>query len=284
MNVAVAARWQLEAGLHHALERKELMLYYQPKIDSASGSIVGAEALMRWLRNGEVVEPGAFIGTAEETGLIVPMTEWVIGEVCRQIDEWRRGGLGSVPVALNISGGHLQRGNLAAPVRTALAQFGVAADLLELEITETVLMRDLDGVLPLLEELKRLGVTISIDDFGTGYSSLAYLRRLPIDTIKIDRSFVQELESSPDSASIVAAIIAMARAMNLRTIGEGVETRGQMQALIGHGCKLMQGFLFARPLPAPAFAQLLADAAAQRLPWGGAGEPAAALRPQEDCA
>jgi PAS domain S-box-containing protein len=274
MNIAVAARWHLEAGLHHALERDELMLYYQPKVDIDSGRIVGAEALMRWMRNGEVVEPGEFIGTAEETGLIVPITEWAIAKVCWQINDWRRRGMEPVPIALNISGGHFQRGNLAAPVRAALAQNGVAAQLLEVELTETVLMRDLDVALPLLEELKSLGISISIDDFGTGYSSLAYLRRLPIDTIKIDRSFVLELEVSADAATIVAAIIAMANALKLRTIAEGVETRGQMLALSGYGCTLMQGFLFSRPLPADSFARLVAEAQTRRMPWREDGDAA----------
>jgi PAS domain S-box-containing protein len=283
MNIAVAARWHLEAGLHHALERDELMLYYQPKIDIASGRIVGAEALMRWMRNGEVVEPGEFIGTAEETGLIVPITEWAIAKVCWQINDWRRRGMDPVPIALNISGGHFQRGNLAAPVRAALAQNGVAAQLLEVELTETVLMRDLDVALPLLEELKSLGISISIDDFGTGYSSLAYLRRLPIDTIKIDRSFVLELEVSADAATIVAAIIAMADALKLRTIAEGVETRGQMLALSGHGCTLMQGFLFSRPLPADAFARLVAEAQLRRMPWCEDADAALVPGIAQDC-
>jgi PAS domain S-box-containing protein len=267
MNIAVAARWHLEAGLHHALERDELVLYYQPKIDIASGRIVGAEALMRWMRNGDIVAPGEFIGTAEETGLIVPITEWAIAKVCWQINDWRRRGMEPVPIALNISGGHFQRGNLAAPVRAALAQNGIAARLLEVELTETILMRDLDVALPLLEELKSLGISISIDDFGTGYSSLAYLRQLPIDTIKIDRSFVAELEVSPASAKIIAAIIAMANALDFRTIAEGVETRGQMRALRAHGCTLMQGFLFSVPVPADAFLQLVADAQTQRMAW-----------------
>jgi PAS domain S-box-containing protein len=280
MNNAVAARWHLEAGLHHALERDELVLHYQPKVDTTTGRIIGAEALMRWMRDGDIVAPGEFIGTAEESGLIVPITEWAIDKVCWQISDWRRRGMEPVPIALNISGGHFQRGNLAAPVRAALAQNGVPAQLLAVELTETVLMRDLDVALPLLEELKSLGISISIDDFGTGYSSLAYLRRLPIDTIKIDRSFVMELEVSADSATIVAAIIAMAKALKLSTIAEGVETVGQVKALGGHGCTLMQGFLFSRPLPADAFARLIGEAQMRRAPWqidaGAAVAPKAA--------
>jgi EAL domain-containing protein (putative c-di-GMP-specific phosphodiesterase class I) len=271
MNVAVTARWHLEAGLHHALARNELVLHYQPKVDITTGRIVGAEALMRWVRSGEMIAPGDFIGAAEDTGLIVPITEWAISQVTWQIGDWRRQGLEPLPIAINISSSHFQRGNLAAPVRESLARNGIAPHLLEVELTETVLMRDLDVALPLLEELKALGVSISIDDFGTGYSSLAYLRRLPIDTIKIDRSFVLELEVSSDSATIVAAIIAMARALKLRTIAEGVETRGQMLALSAHGCNLMQGFLFSRPLPADEFLRLARNSASNALLWCAAG-------------
>lgn len=267
MNIAVAARWQLETGLHHALERNELVLHFQPKVDVLTGRIFGVEALMRWVRNGETIMPAEFIGAAEETGLIVPITEWAIAQACWQIGDWRRQGLPPVPVALNISSSHFQRGNLAAPMREAMERHAIAPQLLEVELTETVLMRDLDVALPLLEEIKRLGVSISIDDFGTGYSSLAYLRRLPIDTIKIDRSFVMELEINPDSAAIVAAIIAMANALKLRTIAEGVETRGQMLVLRGYGCNLMQGFLFSRPLSADAFLRFAADVEGQRMRW-----------------
>jgi len=271
MNVAVTARWHLEAGLHHALARNELVLHYQPKVDITTGRIVGAEALMRWVRSGEMIPPGDFIGAAEDTGLIVPITEWAIGQVTWQISDWRRQGLDPLPIAINISSSHFQRGNLAAPVRESLARNAIAPHLLEVELTETVLMRDLDVALPLLEELKALGVSISIDDFGTGYSSLAYLRRLPIDTIKIDRSFVLELEVSSDSATIVAAIIAMARALKLRTIAEGVETRGQMLALSAHGCNLMQGFLFSHPLPPDEFLRLARNSASNSLLWCAAG-------------
>ncbi|HEX7156801.1 MAG TPA: EAL domain-containing protein [Burkholderiaceae bacterium] len=267
MNTSTATRWHVEAGLHHALDRQELVLFYQPKIDAVTGCIVGAEALMRWKRDGRLVPPGDFIGAAEDSGLIVPITEWAIAEVCRQLDEWRRLGLPVQPVSVNISSRHFQRGNLVAPVHQSLGRHRLAPELLELELTETVLMSNLDVALPLLQSLKSLGVSISIDDFGTGYSSLAYLRRLPIDTLKIDRSFVRELESSPDSAAIVAAIIAMGRALKLRVVAEGVETRAQMLSLHAQNCRLMQGYLFARPLPADEFGRLLADSAGGRAEW-----------------
>jgi predicted signal transduction protein with EAL and GGDEF domain len=283
MDTAATARWHLEAGLHHALERSELVLHYQPKVDIANRRIIGVEALMRWYRNGQIIEPADFIGTAEETGLIVPITEWAVAQAAWQIHDWCRQGLAPMPVALNISSSHFQRGNLAAPLRAALKQYDLPAHLIELELTETVLMQDLDAALPLLRELKDLGVSIAIDDFGMGYSSLAYLRRLPIDTIKIDRSFVLELESNPDSEKIVAAIIAMARALKLRTIAEGVETREQMRALRKHGCELMQGFYFARPLTADMFRRLALEAceeiAERCAPDDGAAETTARAAP-----
>ncbi len=257
MNTATAERWRLETALHRALERKELVLHYQPKVDAVEGRIVGAEALMRWRRGDDLVAPAEFIALAEETGLIVPITEWAIAEVCRQIAAWRAAGVAAVPVSINISSRHVQRADLVAPVRRALAVSGLPARMIELELTETVLMHNLATALPLLQALKQLGVSISIDDFGTGYSSLAYLKRLPIDTLKIDRSFVRELEASGDNAAIVAAIIAMSRSLNLRVVAEGVETSEQMTRLVAEGCRLMQGWLFARALPADEFADLL---------------------------
>ena len=257
MNTATAERWRIETALHRALERQELVLHYQPKVDVGTGRVVGAEALMRWQRDGELVLPGEFIPVAEETGLIVPITEWAIAEACRQMVAWRSEGIGEFSVSVNVSSRHLQRASLVAPVKAALMAKDVRPGLLELELTETVLMHNLDSALPLLRALKGLGVTISIDDFGTGYSSLSYLKRLPIDTLKIDRSFVRDLESSPDNAAIVAAIIAMSRSLRLRVVAEGVETEGQMHQLFEQGCVLQQGWLFAKALPPTDFAQLM---------------------------
>jgi predicted signal transduction protein with EAL and GGDEF domain len=257
MNTATADRWRTESALHRALERNELVLHYQPKVNVVEGKIVGAEALMRWKRNGELVPPSEFIAVAEESGLIVPITEWAIAEVARQLTTWRDAGIKPVPVSVNISSRHVQRADVAAPVKAALASSGLPPKLFELELTETVLMQNLAAGVPLLQSLKQLGVTISIDDFGTGYSSLAYLKRLPLDVLKIDRSFVRELEISSDSAAIVAAIIAMSKSLKLRVVAEGVETRGQMSRLYQQGCQVMQGFLFARPVPADEFCVLL---------------------------
>jgi PAS domain S-box-containing protein len=257
MNTATAERWRLETALHRALEREELVMYYQPKVNVVDGTIVGAEALMRWKRGGELVPPGEFITVAEESGLIVPITEWAVREVCKQMVAWAEDGMLPLPVSINISGRHIQRANLVEPVQSALAGFRLDAHLLELELTETVLMQNLGHALPLLQALKELGVAISVDDFGTGYSSLSYLKKLPIDTLKIDRSFVRELETSGDNAAIVAAIIAMSKSLKLRVVAEGVETQGQMTRLFDQGCQLMQGFLFSPAVPGQDFHALI---------------------------
>lgn len=274
MHKADADRWRLESALHRALERHELVLYYQPMMDAATGRIVGAEALMRWRREGRLVPPVEFIAAAEESGLIVPITEWAILEACGQLDDWARGGARSVTLSVNISSRHVQRGRLDQAVGAALAQFPLAAGRLELELTETVLMHNLDSAQRLLQQLKDLGVSISIDDFGTGYSSLAYLPRLPLDTLKIDRSFVRELETTADSQAIVAAIVALCDSLKLRAVAEGVETEGQKARLLEQGCRYMQGFLFSKPLPAPEFRRLLVDHVRSRRggPQGGAGD------------
>jgi diguanylate cyclase (GGDEF)-like protein len=261
MTVVRPAHWKLESDLHRAIGLHQLRLVYQPKIDVATGMIVGAEALMRWQRDAELVSPSDFIPAAEDSGLIVPITEWALGEACRQLDAWDRAGLRRIPVSVNISGRHLQRGNLNAPVKECLQAHRIPPGLLELEITETAMMRNLDVVLPQLQALKALGVALSIDDFGTGYSSLAYLKRLPIDILKIDRTFVGELETSRESAALVAAILAMGLGLRLDVVAEGVETPAQLQRLADRGCRLMQGFLFSRPVSADEFARLLAQGA-----------------------
>ena len=263
MNTATAERWRLETALHRALERQELVLYYQPKVNVVSGQIVGAEALMRWKRGGELVPPAEFITVAEESGLIVPITEWAVREVCEQLVRWSDQGHPPIPVSVNISGRHIQRANLVEPVQAALIGFKLDPRLLELELTETVLMHNLSATLPLLQALKDLGVSISIDDFGTGYSSLSYLKRLPIDTLKIDRSFVRELETSSDNAAIVGAIIAMSKSLKLRVVAEGVETQGQMTRLFDQGCQLMQGFLFSPAVPGDDFPSMLKASTSQ---------------------
>jgi predicted signal transduction protein with EAL and GGDEF domain len=257
MKAATSARRRLETSLQRALDRQELVLYYQPMVEVRDGTIAGAEALMRWKRGGELVPPGEFIAAAEESGLIVPITEWAVREVCQQLARWSDAGMAPVPVSVNISGRHLQHANLLEPVEAALRGVRLDPGLLELELTEAVLMHDSSATLPLLQALKQLGVSISVDDFGTGFSSLAHLTRLPIDTLKIDRSFVHEIETRPESAAIVAAIMAMSRVLKQRVVAEGVETRGQMARLFDQGCHLMQGFLFSPAVPGEEFPALM---------------------------
>jgi predicted signal transduction protein with EAL and GGDEF domain len=261
MTAARRAHWKLESDLHRAIGLQQLRLVYQPKVDVATGLIVGAEALMRWQRDAELVMPSDFIPAAEDSGLIVPITEWALAEACRQLEAWERAGLRRIPVSVNISGHHLQRGNLSAPVKACLQAHRIPPGLLELEITETSMMRNLDVVLPQLQALKALGVALSIDDFGTGYSSLAYLKRLPIDILKVDRTFVGELETSRESAALVAAIVAMGHGLRLDVVAEGVETQAQLQRLADRGCRLMQGYLFSRPVSPDRFGDLLARGA-----------------------
>jgi diguanylate cyclase (GGDEF)-like protein len=255
-----ADRLILETELHHALERRELVLHYQPQVDVRTGRVVSAEALMRWRREDRLIAPGVFLPLAEDSGLIESIEEWAILSACWQYRLWCEAGLAPVPVAVNITASHFLSPTLVGAVRTALAESGCPPAHLELEITETVLLQDLPHALPQIEALNALGVRISIDDFGTGYSSLSYLRSLPIDRLKIDRSFVSDLERSRDARVLVNAMIGMSKAMSLKVVAEGVETLEQAQCLVRNGCSVMQGFWFARPMPAPDLQALLAGA------------------------
>ena len=254
LNAASKDRLMLEHALHKALDRKELILHYQPQIDTRLGKIVGAEALMRWQHEGRLVPPGEFIPLAEEVGLIIPFGEWAITTVVAQNRVWVDAGFEALPIAVNIPGSHFERSNIVEMIQEVLKRQGLDAKYLELEITETTLMRNLAATMPTLDALTALGIRLSVDDFGTGYSSLSYLRRLPIDTLKIDASFVRDLQKGSDNEAIVAAIIAMARSLNLRVIAEGVETYEQMCLLHAYGCHIMQGYYFSRPIPAADFA------------------------------
>ena len=240
---------ELESALHKALERGELVLHYQPKIDVRGARMVGAEALMRWNRNGVLVAPAEFIPLAEETGLIVPMSEWAIREAARQARIWQDSFGFADSIAVNMPNRLFERTDLVEHIHQAVTMYGVAHHAIELEITETGLMKDLQNVIPSLHRLNEIGVEISIDDFGTGYSSLAYLTTLPISELKIDRSFVRDLGLTPQSSAVVTAIIALARSLGLRVIAEGVENLRQMEVLHRLGCVVMQGFLFSRPQP-----------------------------------
>ncbi len=252
-------RLDLDTALHKALERKELVLHYQPKIDVSTRRMVGAEALMRWERNGQLVPPSDFIPLAEATGLINRMSLWAIDEVARQSAEWQQKFGFDASIAVNLPSRLFEQPDLVDKIEEILAARGVSPHCIELEITETGLMKDLQGVMPSLHRLNRLGIEISIDDFGTGYSSLAYLTSLPISELKIDRSFVHDLGETPQSSAVVSAIIALARALGLRVVAEGVEKASQMEVLYNLGCHICQGFLYARPMPPAQVEQWLND-------------------------
>ncbi|WP_374367095.1 putative bifunctional diguanylate cyclase/phosphodiesterase [Piscinibacter sp.] len=274
---------ELETDLHKALEREELVLHYQPKIDVRSARMIGAEALMRWRRGGQLVPPGDFIPLAEETGLINPFSEWAIREAARQARLWQESFGFAESIAVNLPSRLFERTDLVEHIHNAVNAFGVPHHSIQLEITETGLMKELQSVIPALHRLNEIGVEISIDDFGTGYSSLAYLTTLPISELKIDRSFVRDLGLTPASKAIVTAIISLARALGLRVVAEGVESLRQMEALHKEGCWLMQGYLFSRPQPAEDIeAWLLQTVLPRKAPWiGKVGEAdlSDALRP-----
>ena len=244
------AMLELESALHKAIERDELVLHYQPKIDVRSARMVGAEALMRWNRGGALVSPSDFIPLAEESGLIVPLSEWVVREAARQARVWKDSFGFGLSIAVNLPTRIFERTDLVELISGAATACGVPPGVIGLEITETGLMKDLHNVIPTLHRLNDIGVQISIDDFGTGYSSLAYLTTLPISELKIDRSFVRDLGSTPQSSAVVTAIIALARSLDLRVVAEGVENLRQMEVLHRLGCGIMQGFLFSVARPA----------------------------------
>jgi predicted signal transduction protein with EAL and GGDEF domain len=243
-------RLELESALHKALERDELVLFYQPKVDVKSASMIGAEALMRWKRNGKLISPGEFIPLAEESGLIVPMSEWALGEATRQARVWRDRFAFQGSIAVNLPTRLFERPDLIDHIVACARTSDVPLLSIQLEITETGLMKDMKGVIPALQRLNELGVKISIDDFGTGYSSLSYLTSLPISELKIDGSFVRDLGISVQSNAVATAIIALARSLSLTVVAEGVENLRQMDVLHRLGCTIMQGYLFSRPMPA----------------------------------
>lgn len=243
-------RLALETALHRAVERHELVLHYQPKVDVQSRQVVGVEALMRWRHNDQLKQPAEFIGLAEETGLILPLSAWALDEAARQIRQWRDSTGLDLKVAVNLPSSCFERGDVLAQIQAAATVHGVPVEAIGLEITETSLMRSLDTVMPMLRRLQQSGVNLSIDDFGTGYSSLSYLSQLPIGELKIDRSFVSVLGTTGDTAAVVTAIVALAKALNLSLVAEGVESKAQCDLLAALGCSTMQGFLFAQPMPA----------------------------------
>lgn len=238
----------LKNGLYRVIEQEELSIYYQPQIDVENRKIIGLEALIRWNHpNLGIVSPDEFIPVAEETGLIVQIGEWMLKEVCLQYQRWKEKGCAPSKISVNLSVRQIQDKNLVDTIRRIVRETKIAPDCLELEITESMSMVNMESILNILESIKSLNVRLSIDDFGTGHSSLSYLARLPVDTLKIDKSFVQNLSDS-ENVSIVRAIIDMAHALNLQVIAEGVETEEAFQFLQKHGCDMVQGFLFATPL------------------------------------
>ena len=274
MNGKAQRRLELETALRKAVELQEFTLHYQPKVSLSSGRMTGAEALIRWNRPGHgLVSPAEFIPLLEETGLIVPVGTWVIDTACQQIAAWSNGEAGPLRVAVNVSSRQFTSADLEAIVANALSESGIAPDLLELEITESSLMVDVDRAIEALRKLKSGGVRISIDDFGTGYSSLAYLKRFPIDTLKIDIAFVREVTTNADDAAIVQAIIAMAHSLKLDVIAEGVETAAQLAYLARQRCESIQGYYFSKPLPAADLEQLLREGRQLQWPEGHAATP-----------
>lgn len=252
---SVRMRDDLETHLHLALHRDELRLHYQPIVDQGTGRVTGFEALMRWQREDRLMMPGEFIPLAEQTGAIVPMGEWAVRQALRQLRAWRSAGLSVPGVAVNIHPQQLRLDEFAQTVGRELEVNGLEGEDLEIELTETGLIQDIDRAIDSLRGLKRLGVSVALDDFGTGYSSLSYLSRLPVDTLKIDRSFVDTLGSQPQSDAVVRSITALAQALGLSTVAEGVETRQQLLCLQQLGCDDVQGYLVSRPMPAGEVAQ-----------------------------
>ena len=259
MNTLAHERLALENKLRKALEKDELRLYYQPQLEASTGRIVGVEALLRWFDPDHgPIPPDTFIPIAENSGLIIPIGEWVIKEACRQAKAWQTAGVGKIVVSVNISAVQFARQNVPEVIHAALIESGLAPALLEAEITESVIMDQPERAVEQLSALKEQGISIALDDFGTGYSSFSYLHRFPIDTLKIDRSFISDICTETQHAEIVAAIIAMSHILKLRVVAEGIEDEDQLRLLTDKDCDLVQGFLFCRPLPANEIAQLLA--------------------------
>ena len=266
MGTRVAKRLLLEGDLRCALGRKEFLLHYQPKINLQTGQFTGMEALIRWIHPEHgLLGPSVFVPIAEECGLIVPIGQWVLLEACRQSREWTDAGLGSVPVAVNVSAAEFRAKDFLSGVRAALIATGVEPRNLELELTESVLMEDAESAVITLLALKAMGVQLAIDDFGTGFSSFTYLQRFPVDTLKIDRSFVQQIAADPGGINLVSAMINIGKSLNQRVVAEGVENRSQLNFLQSHGCDEGQGYYFSHPVVAEQAGSLFKTGLQQRL-------------------
>jgi len=260
MNAFAASRLSLEADLRRGIAQDELRLYFQPKVDAASGIIIGAEALVRWQHPERgLVPPAEFIAVAEETGLIAPLTDWVLEAGCRTLRELLDAGLPVVPLSVNIAASSLADAALVSRLDALMQRFGLETSSLRLEMTETMLMGDAEAGIALLQTLRARGYGLSLDDFGTGYSSLSYLKRFSIDELKIDRSFVTDAANGGRHGAVAAAIIALGHELGLQVVAEGVETAEQSAFLLQRGCDVQQGYLFSRPVSARALGQLLRD-------------------------
>jgi len=258
MNTAISERLEMQSSLRSAVEHEQFVLLYQPKIDLVSGQIDGMEALLR-VRDelGGLSLPENFIELAEETGMIVRIGEWVMREACRFNRSLQDRGIAPMRVAINLSARQLTRYDLVRAVEQALSEARLSAQCLELELTESMVMEDPESVIAILTQLQGLGIQLSIDDFGTGYSSLSHLKRFPVTSLKIDQSFVRELDQEANASAIVKAIISIGHSLDMKVIAEGVETEQQMSFLVENGCDGMQGFLFSRPLTADEFVTLI---------------------------
>lgn len=258
MNSDAAQRVSLEVQLRHALSQQEFIVHYQPKVDIVHKKLVGAEALIRWNHPQlGMLNPSNFIGIAEDCGLIIPLGKWIIEDVCRQNQTWLQSGLACVPISVNLSSSQFRNKSFVDSLKTLLEETGLPAGLLELELTESVIMHGSATVIETLQNIKELGIGLSIDDFGTGYSSLSYLKRFPINTLKIDQSFVRDIAHDENDASIVKAIISMAHGLKMRVIAEGVETEEQLVFLEAHHCDEVQGYYFSRPVTSMKFEEML---------------------------
>lgn len=265
MNARARHRLEVEGGIRRALSNREFLVYYQPKIDVNNRRVAGMEALVRW-RDPErgLIPPGEFIPVAEESGLIEQIGQWVLEETCAQNYRWQAAGLPSVCASVNVSARQFRNHNFVSSVEEVLARTGLEPRWLELEITESMLMGDIAAIVARMEELRRIGVSLSIDDFGTGYSSLSYLSRFPVTTLKIDRAFIVDVQTNPHTAEIARAIIGLSRGLNLEVVAEGAEVREQVEFLKAHGCDLIQGYFYSKPLPADEFAAMLRNGPSAR--------------------
>jgi EAL domain-containing protein (putative c-di-GMP-specific phosphodiesterase class I) len=260
MNASTLQRMTLENSLRQAMEQNEFLVHYQPLIDLKSGQVVGAEALLRWRHpEMDMVSPSVFIELAEESGVIIPLGEWMIGVVCRQIHTWQQEGTRIIPISVNISLRQFQQSDLPQKIEALLKDNNVDPFFLEIELTESTVMQDVDAAAKMLQRVKKRGIRLAIDDFGTGYSSLVHLKRFHIDKLKIDQSLVRELVDNADDSAIVRAIISMAHNLRLVVVAEGVETRKQLDFLKVLHCDQIQGYFFSEALPAESFASLLRE-------------------------